>query len=374
MLKSSSYCAYTSPNGEVCMKGSIYPTKYGYQVRFGRKLTKHFKTRKEAERFLTGIRFKVDEGSFDPRDYQKDNPLGFRVLAEKWLEFKKDRIKPTSFAVLKNYIYHAIDEWGNRNIKTIQYAEIEDFLFKRNDISEKTRHSMASCLNQFFRRLKRRKIISEIPEIPKIPFELAFRNIIDIQTQQIIIDEIYKISWHVNPKIWIGISWLATYVAIRPGELIKIKEKQINLGLKSIIIPHPKEKKPKIISLVNDDIELIKSLPRGMPEMWFFRHPKGIPGVPAGTKFGVHYLWKWWKKACSNLGIDGVDLYGGTRHSTVTALGKICTPEQIKDATGHTSKAFERYFQNKATRALCVTKIIKDMSGQHRQKKEMYQK
>jgi hypothetical protein len=42
------------------MKGRIYPTKSGYQVRFGRKLTRHFKTLLQAERFLTGVRFKVD--------------------------------------------------------------------------------------------------------------------------------------------------------------------------------------------------------------------------------------------------------------------------------------------------------------------------
>ena len=49
---------------------------------------------------------------------------------------------------------------------------------------------------------------------------------------------------------------------------------------------------------------------------------------------------------CKNLGIDGVDLYGGTRHITVIALRKFATPEQIKRATMHsTNKAFERYFR-----------------------------
>jgi len=54
----------------------------------------------------------------------------------------------------------------------------------------------------------------------------------------------------------------------------------------------------------------------------------------------------------------------GTRHSTATALGQICTPEEVKDATGHTSKAFERYFQNKQARALKVTQKIKELSNQ----------
>jgi hypothetical protein len=40
-----------------------------------------------------------------------------------------------------------------------------------------------------------------------------------------------------------------------------------------------------------------------------------------------------------------VTLYPGTKHSTVTALGAVLTPEEIKrGGTGHqTSAAFERY-------------------------------
>lgn len=36
----------------------------------------------EARRFLDGIRFKTQEGSFDHRDYKADNPLGFTNLIQ----------------------------------------------------------------------------------------------------------------------------------------------------------------------------------------------------------------------------------------------------------------------------------------------------
>ena len=46
-----------------------------------------------------------------------------------------------------------------------------------------------------------------------------------------------------------------------------------------------------------------------------------------------------------NLGIEGVDLYGGTRHSSASALRAYRTPEEIRRATMHsTNKAFNRYF------------------------------
>lgn len=52
------------------------------------------------------------------------------------------------------------------------------------------------------------------------------------------------------------------------------------------------------------------------------------------------------EKSRDNIGIKGVDLYGGTRHSSAVALRKDFSPEQIKQGTMHqTNKAFERYFR-----------------------------
>ena len=89
----------------------------------------------------------------------------------------------------------------------------------------------------------------------------------------------------------------------------------------------------------------------------------GRSGVKAGEQFGPKYFKKWWDKACANLGIEGVDLYGGTKHSTATALGELLTPEQIKrGGTGSaTNKAFERYFQPRRTESLKVTSAIRQL-------------
>ena len=142
------------------------------------------------------------------------------------------------------------------------------------------------------------------------------------------------------------VKWLATYISIRPGELIRIKEKDLDIQSGYIFIPDPKEKKPKVVPMIDEDIELVSQLPRGLPNLPFFRHPAGLKGVVPGEQFGPRYLYKWWKKACENLGVDGVDLYGGTRHSTALALRQFKTPEQIRRATMHsTNKAFERYFR-----------------------------
>lgn len=60
-------------------------------------------------------------------------------------------------------------------------------------------------------------------------------------------------------------------------------------------------------------------------------------------------------------------MYGGTKHSTVTALGKKLSPEQIqRGATGHASNAFKRYMLPDMKEATMATmEIDKLQSDQH---------
>ena len=103
----------------------------------------------------------------------------------------------------------------------------------------------------------------------------------------------------------------------------------------------------KRVPLIDEDVELLRAFPSALPHLPFFRHGSGISGCKAGIPFGEKYFYKWWKKACANLGITGVDLYGGTRHSSAIALRvEGCTPEEIKRSTMHsTNKAFERHYR-----------------------------
>jgi hypothetical protein len=264
----------------------------------------------------------------------------------------------------------AINTWGFANVKTIGYAEIEDYLYSQS-VSDKTRANMKSCLHDFFMWLKKRKVITlqQFPDFPEINFELGWRNIIDIETQQEIISEVYRITHKKNIKIWLGIYWLSVYISVRPGELLSIKEWQINRRGGFITIPYPKEKHPKIIYLLDDDIKLLNEIPPGLPELYFFRHTAGIKGVKAGQRFGSRYLYKYWKKACDNLKIEGVDLYGGTRHSTTTALSEKLSYDEVKAGSLHaTNKAFDRYFQGKQSKARMVYSKVKDLQQTYNKK------
>ncbi len=152
-----------------------------------------------------------------------------------------------------------------------------------------------------------------------------------------------------NPRVHLGIKWLSTYISIKPGEMLSLKEGNIDRENGYLYFPHPKEKKSKAVPILPEDVELLKSFVSSFPAMPFFRHIGGISGVAENAAFGEKYLYKWWVKACDNLGIKRIDLYGGTRHSSARALRTHRTPEEIKRATMHTTnKAFERYFQIEA--------------------------
>jgi len=353
-------------------------------VKFGREIYRRFQSYERASRFLNGIRFKTDEGTFDIRDYKKDNPLGFENLSEKWLEIKASSgIDKKTVQSYVNFMNRAIARWGNRNIKAISNGDIEDLLFdkdwktpKGKIVSNKTRSNMKSCLNDFWKWVSRRekkntKQQIEVPEFPEITYELGWRNITDIETLENILDEIKRISWDINPKIWFGVKLLSTYIKIRPGELRKVKERDINLQAGHIIIKQPKEgtrHEGKYAYLDPEDINLIQGMPKGLPDMYFFRHLPGRSGIVAGEQFGPKYFKVWWDRACNNLGVDGVDLYGGTKHTVATALGKYLSPEEIKrGGTGHTTnKAFDRYFQPQKGEHIKVITAIKKLKEEAR--------
>ena len=308
-----------------------------FRVKFG-AVNKRFKSYSEAQRFLTGVRFKTDECTFDRRDYMKDNPLSFTNTSKKWLEFKKGDVKPGSYRSISNHIDKAQAFFGDMNVKNIRYGNLEDFS-KTLSLGGKTKHNILSTLHNFFTWLKRRQEISEMPDFPTVSYDLGYRRTVDKATQIAILEEVKRIA--PEEKTHIGIMLLTTYFSIRPNEMRLLKEGNIDLGNGYLYIPSSDSKTEyKAIPLIPEDVEMFKSFDLSpFPEMPFFRHANGRP-------FGRNHFYRYWKKACKNLGVEGVDLYGGTKHSSARALRRFHSPEEIQRAMmTKTNKAFERYFR-----------------------------
>ena len=323
------------------MLGGIYPNNSGVGAPWIVKFPGVFRRvwdKKAGERFLTGLRFKHDEGTFDKRDYQKDNPLGFENLSEAWLVRQNTK---KSFGHMRKHIAYAQEYFANQNIKEIGFSGLDDFFFNLPGyIGNKTKANIKGTLHTFWVWVSKRENIP-IPEFPNISYVLKFRNTVTYQEQQAIIREVKRISKHIDIKVGLAIEWLARYYSIRPIELLHIKEEDFDFELGGVNIKYNKvEDQYKWVPMLWDDLELVRSFPKPIRvSFYFFRYQ--------GHRFGRKRLYKWWKRACANLNIEAVDLYGGTVHSTTKALrASGWTPEEIKKGSmRQTSKAFNRYFQ-----------------------------
>lgn len=302
-----------------------------------------FDTYQQAHKKLSHMRVEKEDGTFDPRDYlTRDKPLSFNKLSDEWLNLKSGQIKPASWRSLAAGIRKAQVVWGEISIKSLQYAHLEDF-FAAYPGAPKSKANAMAALKQFFAWVHDRYDIPEVKKWPKLGYvEMAFRDTVDLETQEAIINDIQA---HEPFRVWLCIKWLATYIAIRPGEMRSLTEGQVDRQRGVLIIPHPKERRAKVIPLIADDIEIVNRLPLAFDQsMPFFRHE--ADGKLCGKAFGHDQLYRAWRRACGRLGVSGVPIYPGTKHSTAMGLRAIYTPEQIKAQTLHsTSAAFNRYFQ-----------------------------
>ena len=271
---------------------------------------------------------------------------------------KKKHVSAAQYRNLKNYLGRTLESWGHLNIRNIGYAEIEDSL-ENLEVSSETRRNYRSGLHTFFKWVSKRYRIP-MPDFPESRFEMGYRTITDKKTQLKALDDIREHCQH-EPRKWIAIRWLCLYPALRPDDIRRIREKDIDRRTGRVRIERPtKNKKTRTIWLLPEDLEMISALPRGFDHMPVFRLDLDrAPVVKAGDVFGKDLLYQAWRKAGERLGIEGLSLYAGTRHTTATDLQEFMTPDEIKEfATQHdTNQAFSRYFAPSAEKMIKAVQI-----------------
>ena len=98
-----------------------YQTKSGTRYRAvayvdGTKVQKRgFKTKREAQKWVDHARV----------DGTLQSNITFRELAGTWLEQYKDTVAPSTYGKTVTIINHAIDEWGNRQVRTITLSDAQ---------------------------------------------------------------------------------------------------------------------------------------------------------------------------------------------------------------------------------------------------------
>jgi len=336
--------------GCFCKQHPEVKASKGLYLKFGKDINKRFKTYELAYHYLIGLRYEVEQKKFDVRDHMFSNPLGFSNLAKKYLSFKEKQ-KLVSYYHIKRYINQASTFFQDKTVKDIKKKDIQNFLDTLK-VADKTKKNYSSQLHDFWYNFlyEEEEIISlsQLPKFPKIDAELSFRKLVDIETREKIVDKLKEMTYKKNPKTWLAVDLLCTYNNIRPGDIRRLKEGDIDLEYGVLTFWRPtktkKNKDPKVIRirLLDSYINELKMLKKQYPavdSVLFFRRPDGFP-------FGKDYLYRNWKKACAKIGIFDLDLYGGTRHSSITAIAKAAGKETARKYSGHHSnKAFDRYCQ-----------------------------
>lgn len=349
------------------MKGGVYRYGKRWCVRYGRDVQRWFRGEQEAERFLTRLRYDDDHGQFDPLDWKARSPYAFGYLAEQYLEEKLAQGLRAPGKV-KLHINRAADYFGESNVKNIKRRDIKAWLGSL-EVKDKTKANYVSTLANFFKWCVDEEIIGahQVPTIPKVEYELAYRRIISLEVQSQIVDWIAE---NEDEKVWLAIDMLRTYVALRPGDFRNVREVDVSLQQAALIIWRPTKSKQgrKVVPLIEEHIRAAADFKQrypAHPDMPFFRHHKpNRGGVRPDDPWGHEVMYRAWKRACKSLGVEGVDLYGGTRHSSTTALALELGGDEVKKVTQHgSSKAFARYCQAENVATMPATTRLREMQG-----------
>lgn len=314
-------------------------------VKFG-KTKRRFQDWPAAMRFLTTLRGKTDEDTYDARDYARGNPLGYHNATREYLRERTPSWSPVYAANVRACLDACSELWGPRNVKTLRRADFVEYL-QGLKVGDKTRHNRLGYLKAFFRWLVDQEYIDKLPKFPVVTFVERHRSPTTTDTQWAILEEIRRATWEYNPRIYLAVHMLATCFAIRPKELLGISLSDFDLERGVVTIRKPKTKRERVVPVPEVLLDLVRAQPADMPGLPFFRHLNQASGRYRGEAFSRKYLGEIWKRACAELGIEGVSLYPGTTHTTI--LGKRLegyTPEELRMASMREStRAWRHYFE-----------------------------
>lgn len=343
-------------------------------VKFGRKHKKRFTSYQLAMKHLNYLRYEKDDRQelFDIADYGMDRPKSFRALTPQYLAEKREKGRK-SMRKIEYFIEMAATHFGNTNLRDIDDVALDAYL-RGVPGGLKTRRNHQIQLHNFWMwALKKRKALTlaEMPSFDPIEYKLGYRKITTWEIQRQVLNKIKEMTYSENPRIWLAIDLLATYTELRPDDIRRIREGDYRNGFVTIFDPTKSENKNqpwitiKLIDEHMDEWDRIRSEHSGIPTMPFFRHHKGRCLAKPGDVFGKYYLARIWKRAAEEVGLKGVTLYPGTRHTTVTETARAFGSDDAKKASGHrTNKAFDRYNQAINDGAYqVVSKIRSKMTG-----------
>ena len=280
---------------------------------------------------LIEISAAIKNGTFNPVDFtdEKVKERKFEFKIQKWLEQKEKEcsngdISPSSLTnirgYLKNYYLPFFKGWDVREIRYEQLEEFKDSL--PNTIKRKTKSNILAGLHSFFTWLFK-KGVRDVPPFPVI-------EDLEDSKERIALDYENQMKYLLMiPEKHRDILEFGMETGLRPGELVVLKVKDIDMKNKSAIIRRTvsayvhilettKGRSRRIIPLSERAMEIIKKhVIRKFPEDFIFINPDTkrrysvkMPNTlwKRYTRLDITYYEASRHSFCTQLVDDGVDL------------------------------------------------------------------
>jgi len=295
-----------------------------------------------ANRLLTAIRYEIDQGKFDPKEYIKkeQKAFAFKNYAQQWLErrekdYQHQLISKKHLRTLKEFVRnYFIPFFGKKSIRDLRDGDIEDFLaWLPSNLSTKTIYNIMGGLRKLLRDAYRRKDILVLPNFPKI-------EIAEQPTNWITEEEQEKILAHVKEPVYRAFYLFLIKQGCRPNEARALKWNDVNLKKNAVVIraafdmneyrPFTKEKDVRVLPLHPRVKEALSRLPRSLTGFVFVNRQ--------GRPLSACRVYDHWRRAAEAAGIK-ITCYEGTRHSLASqAVNRGIPMRVIRDFLGHKSE------------------------------------
>ena len=323
--------------------------------------------RETARRILEAIRAKVAEGQpleevlagYMPPD---SRPNLVPTWLERWLEVKRAEAaagerSPTYFRELERYArprgYFSF--FQGTSIYELSYGVLEDWSLwmAGRGLSPKSRRNALGAFRSFLGWLKRRRELREIPEMPHVKVDEYLPRVLSIEDQDRVLAEI--------PEAERGIFLALAHLGIRPGEARALDvadyrdgwlmvDKAVKGPGANAPIRGTKTGKGKRLPVSDELREWIEEHvdPVGrLQGTLLFVNPR------TGGRYTHYALRDTWRRATAAVGIEGVKLYEGTKHTMATDAIRRGVPERaLQTFLGHSDVRSTRRYARISEHAL----------------------
>ena len=316
-----------------------------------------------ALRLLTAIRYGIDRGTFDPRDFVKKQirHLQFANYAEAWLvrraqeDLAKSYLKDLRGAVRN----HFIPCFGNKSIRDLRTGDIEDFRATLH-VKAKTLYNLLGMLHKILKDAHRRRDILHLPDFPRIHLAEPVTRWIDVEEQD-------RVLAQVADPVYRAFYLFLMKQGCRPNEARALRWEKVDFKHDIVVInaafdrnvfrESTKERDVRYLPLHPAVKEALAQLPRHLTGFVFVNaHGRPLSGCR---------VYDHWRRAAGKAGVN-VTCYEGTRHSLASqAINRGVSERIVGDMLGHkTLSSTRRYAKMKAA-------TLKEVWGEPEKKEEL---